>query len=121
MKDYRHAKANQSNAVGSERFAGCQMCQHCRDRNAMSGTIAIAGSFNELSTSPPQVSVSPGTLVERQQATITASNYYPQGTTVNFNWVSLSNQVEFGINGTTSDSNGMAKVNFIVPVTSMES
>ena len=87
----------------------------------VAGTIAIAGSFNELSTSPPQVSVSPGTLVERQQATITASNYYPQGTTVNFNWVSLSNQVEFGINGTTSDSNGMAKVNFIVPVTSMES
>ena len=87
----------------------------------VAGTIAIAGSFNELSTSPPQVSVSPGTLVERQQATITASNYYPQGTAVNFNWVSLSNQVEFGINGTTSDSNGMAKVNFIVPVTSMGS
>ena len=87
----------------------------------VAGTTAIAGSFNELSTSPPRVSVTPSTLAERQQATITASNYYPQGTAVSFYWVSVSNQVEFGINGTTSDSNGVAKVNFIVPVTSMAS
>src|SRR5438045_8167719 len=45
----------------------------------------------------------------------------PEGTRVNFRWVSLIDQVEFGINSTTSDSNGVAKVNFIVPVTSMAS
>lgn len=88
---------------------------------SVASTIGIAGSFTVLSTMPPQVSVSPGTLIEKQQATITATNYFPQGTAVNFYWVSQSNQVEFGIPGTTSDSNGVATVNFIVPITSMAS
>ncbi len=52
---------------------------------AMLGNVMeVAGSFSVLSSSPPAVSISPSTLVPGTHATITASNYYPAGTPVNF-------------------------------------
>ncbi len=87
----------------------------------ISGTSYTASSFDLLSTASPQVSISPSTLQEREQATATASNYYPAGTTVTFYWATTSNKVEFTLSTTISASNGTAIMGFSVPITSLTS
>jgi len=66
----------------------------------IAGNSYNAGSFDLLSTSSPQVTVSPSTLQEREQVTVTATNYYPAGMTVTFYWATLSNKVEFTLSTT---------------------
>lgn len=85
------------------------------------GTSDTAGSFTVLSSSPPQVTMAPGTIQERQQVTVTALNYYPAGTNVTFYWATTSNQIEFELSAAVSDSNGRAVMGFAVPITSLAS
>ncbi len=82
---------------------------------AMPGNVmAVAGSFSVLSSSPPNVSISPSTLAPNTHATITASNYYPAGTQVNFLWMS-GNTVVDNLNSVTSNTSGVAVLTFTVP------
>jgi hypothetical protein len=82
---------------------------------AMLGNVMeVAGSFSVLSSNPPSVSISPSTLAPNTQATITASNYYPAGTQVNFSWMS-GNTVVDTINSVASDTSGVATLTFTVP------
>ena len=88
---------------------------------AMLGNVMeVADSFSVLSSSPPAVSISPSTLAPGTQATITASNYYPAGTQVDFLWV-IGNTVIENLNSATSDTNGQAILTFTVPKPSISS
>ena len=80
----------------------------------LGNVMEIAGSFSVLSSSPPAVSISPATLAPNTHATITASNYYPAGTAVNFLWMSGNTVVE-NLNSAASNSNGVAILTFTVP------
>ncbi|HVB74824.1 MAG TPA: hypothetical protein VNE38_14820 [Ktedonobacteraceae bacterium] len=83
---------------------------------AMPGNrTALAGSFSVQSITPPGVSISPSALSANQQATITASNFYPAGTLVNFAWVASDNTVIDTLNSALSDANGVAVLSFPVP------
>ena len=81
----------------------------------------IAGKFDVLSTSPAQVAVTPGALQENQQATITATNYVPSGTTINFFWTTTGGSVEQSLGSALSNSVGTALLTFTVPITSLAS
>jgi hypothetical protein len=83
--------------------------------------VHIAGSFEVLSTSSPQVSISPNALKENQKETITATNYLPSGTLVTFYWATTSNTIVRTINSAPSDNSGTAQITYIVPVTSQAS
>src|SRR5690349_1668279 len=76
--------------------------------------MTVAGSFRVLSSSPPAVSISPATLKPHALATITASNYYPARTPVNFLWMS-GNTVIKNLNSAVSDTGGTAVLTFTVP------
>lgn len=85
------------------------------------GSSVTAGSFTVLSNTPPQVTMAPNSVQERQQVTVTALNYYPAGTNVTFYWATTSNQIEFEMSSAVSDSNGRAVMGFAVPITSLAS
>lgn len=85
------------------------------------GSSNTAGSFTVLSSTPPQVTMAPSSVQERQQVTVTALNYYPAGTNVTFYWATTSNQIEFELSSAVSDSNGRAVMGFAVPITSLAS
>ena len=88
---------------------------------AMLGNVMeVAGSFSVLSSSPPAVSISPSTLAPGTHATITASNYYPAGTSVNFLWMSGNSVVE-NLNSVVSNTSGAAILTFTVPKLSIAS
>ncbi|HLX57987.1 MAG TPA: transmembrane domain-containing protein [Ktedonobacteraceae bacterium] len=78
-------------------------------------TTALAGRYTVLSSSPPGVTISPSTLSTNQPATITASNYFPAGTQVNFLWVTSNNTVVDILNSSFSDVGGVATMNFTTP------
>lgn len=86
-----------------------------------SSTTYNAGYFTVLSTSSPQVSISPSALKENQKVTITASNYLPSGTAVTFYWATTSHTIVRTINSATSNSAGSAQISYTVPVTSLVS
>jgi len=85
-----------------------------------SSVMAVAGSFSVLSPNPPSVSISPSTVSPNNQATITANNYYPAGTQVNFAWMS-GNTVIDNLNSATSNTSGIATLTFTVPKFSIAS
>lgn len=76
--------------------------------------IAVAGSFTVLSSNPPSVSIAPSTLSANNQASVTASDYYPAGTQVNFLWMS-GNTVIDNLNSAISNTSGIAILTFTVP------
>ncbi len=78
-------------------------------------------TYTVLSVSAPQVSIFPTTLTAGTQATITGSNYFPAGTTVQLSWQSMSGSVDFSINPATSNSNGSISRTFTVPTTTLAS
>lgn len=82
-----------------------------------SGQTLTAGTFRVLSTTPPQVSIAPGALQENQQATITATNYFPQGTSVTFEWATMSNTIVKTLGSALSNPSGTALFTFTVPST----
>jgi hypothetical protein len=75
-------------------------------------TTANANTYTVLTESSPQVSISFST-----QATITGTNYLPDGTTVNLFWETKNGNVVFTITPAVSDSNGLISRTFIVPTT----
>lgn len=82
---------------------------------AMLGNVMeVAGSFSVLSSNPPAVSISPSRLAPNTQATITASNYYPAATSVNFLWMSGNTVIE-NLNSAASNTSGVAMLTFTVP------
>lgn len=85
-----------------------------------SSVMAVAGSFSVLSPNPPSVSISPSTVSPNNQATITANNYYPAGTQVNFAWMS-GNTVIDNLHSATSNTSGIATLTFTVPKFSIAS
>jgi hypothetical protein len=85
------------------------------------GQTVNAGSFNVLSTSAPQVSITPSALQENQQATITATNYLPASTIITFDWATTSNSIEKTFGTTVSNSSGTALFTFTVPITTLAS
>ena len=88
---------------------------------AMLGNVMeVAGSYTVLSSNPPSVSISPSTVSPNNQATITANNYYPAGTQVNFAWMS-GNTVIDNLNSATSNTSGIAILTFTVPKFSIAS
>lgn len=89
---------------------------------AIIGSLSVtAGTFTVLSATAPQVTISPTTLVENQQATINASNYYPAGSNVTFYWANSSNSVNNSLGIVASSSTGSATLNITVPVTTLAS
>src|SRR3984893_8496619 len=80
----------------------------------LGNVIEASGSFSVLSSSPPGVSISPSTIAPNTHATITASNYYPAGTQVNFLWMS-GNTVVDNLITVTSNTSGVAVLTFTVP------
>jgi hypothetical protein len=86
----------------------------------LGNAMEVAGSFSVLSSSPPAVSISPSTLAPNTHATITASNYYPSGTPVNFLWMSGNTVIE-NLNSSTSNTSGVAILTFSVPKLSIGS
>jgi hypothetical protein len=86
----------------------------------MGNLIAVAGSFTVLSSNPPSVSIAPSILSANNQATVTASNYYPAGTQVNFLWMS-GNTVVHNLNSAISNTSGIAVLTFTVPNSSIAS
>ncbi len=88
---------------------------------AMLGNVMeVAGNFTVLSSSPPGVLISPSTLAPNTHATITASNYYPAGTQVNFLWMSGNTTVD-NLNSVASNTSGVATLTFTVPNFSISS
>ncbi len=84
-------------------------------------TTAPASTYTVLSGSAPQVSISPSILTVGTQATVTGSNYYPAGTTVQLSWETVNGGVNFGISPAISTSNGSISRTFVVPTTSLAS
>ncbi len=86
--------------------------------NVGSTTVTV-NTYTVLSESAPQISISPTTLTAGNQATITGSNYFPAGTTVQLFWQAMNGTVDFGIDSTTSNSNGSISRTFTVPNTTL--
>ena len=84
-------------------------------------TTATASTYTVLSDSAPQVSISPSLLTAGTQATITGSNYYPAGTTVQLSWETVNGSVQFSISPAISNGNGSISRTFVVPTTSLPS
>jgi hypothetical protein len=74
-----------------------------------------ANTFTVLSESAPQISISPTTLTAGQQATITGSNFFPAGTTVQLFWETANGRVDFVLQSATSNNNGNIARTFTVP------
>ncbi len=86
-----------------------------------SDQVFIAGYFKVLSTTPPQASIAPGALHEKQKATITATNFLPSGTSVSFYWATTGGKIVRTIGGATSNGSGTALFTFPVPITTLAS
>lgn len=84
-------------------------------------TTAPASTYKVLSESAPQVSISPSILTAGTQATVTGSNFYPAGTTVQLSWETVNGSVNFGLSPAISNSNGLISRTFVVPTTSLAS
>ncbi len=84
-------------------------------------TTATASNYTVLSESAPQVSISPSILTAGTQATITGSNYFPAGTTVQLFWETVNGSVQSGLSSTISNSNGSISKTFVVPAMSLAS
>jgi hypothetical protein len=80
-----------------------------------------AQTFMVLSPFPPQVSITPNTLQENEQATITATNYVPAGTSITFLWTTTGGTVIQTLGSAVSNSVGTALFTFPVPVSSLAS
>ncbi len=84
-------------------------------------TTAIASTYTVLSESAPHVSISPIVLTAGKHATITGSNYFPAGITVQLFWKTVNGGVVFRINPVVSNSNGSISKTFTVPTTKLVS
>src|SRR6266699_266206 len=82
-------------------------------------TTVIDNTFTLLSESAAQISISPTTLTKGQQATITGSNFFPAGTTVQLFWETANGKVDFGLNPAVSNNNGNIVRTFTVPATTL--
>ncbi|HKV01840.1 MAG TPA: hypothetical protein VJQ26_06935, partial [Ktedonobacteraceae bacterium] len=82
-------------------------------------TTVTANTFTVLSEAAPQISISPTTLTVGQQATITGSNFFPAGTTVQLFWETANGRVVFGLNPAVSNNNGNIARTFTVPATTL--
>jgi hypothetical protein len=81
-------------------------------------TTAVANTtYTVLTESSPQISISLSIQAGVQQATITGSNYFPAGTTVNLFWETTNSSVLFTITPAVSNSNGLISRTFIIPAT----
>ncbi len=80
-------------------------------------TTAVANTYTVLTESSPQISISLSIQAGVQQATITGSNYFPAGTTVNLFWETTNGSVIFTITSAVSNSNGLISRTFIIPTT----
>ena len=80
-------------------------------------TTAVANTYTVLTESSPQINVSLAIQAGVQQATITGSNYFPAGTTVNLFWETTNGSVIFTIAPAVSNSNGLISRTSIVPTT----
>jgi hypothetical protein len=87
----------------------------------LGSTTAPANTYKVLSGSAPQVSISPSILTAGTQATVTGSNYYPAGTSVQLFWETLNGSVNIGITPAISNSNGLISRTFVVPTTTLAS
>ncbi|HYX48598.1 MAG TPA: hypothetical protein VE843_02560 [Ktedonobacteraceae bacterium] len=81
---------------------------------------AIANTYTVLTESSPQISISLSTQSGKQQASVSGSNYFPAGTTVNLNWETTNGTVKFTITPTVSNSSGLISRTFLIP-TSIQS
>jgi hypothetical protein len=84
-------------------------------------TTVQASNYTVQSKSPPQISISPAKLTAGTQATITGSNFYPAGSTVQLSWETVNGSVNFGISSAISNSNGSFSRTFLVPATTLAS
>jgi hypothetical protein len=75
----------------------------------------VANNYMLLSVSPPQISITLSTQAREQQATISGSNYFPAGTTVNLFWESTNGSPIFTIKPAVSNSNGSISRTFMIP------
>jgi serine/threonine protein kinase len=80
-------------------------------------TTGTANTYTLLSTSAPQVFISPTILTAGKSATITGSNYFPAGTTVQLSWETMNGSVVVVINPAISNANGAISRTFVVPTT----
>jgi hypothetical protein len=80
-------------------------------------TTAVANTFTVLTESSPQINISLAIQAGVQQATITGSNYFPAGTTVNLFWETTNGSVIFTITPAVSNNNGLISRTFTVPTT----
>jgi len=80
-------------------------------------TTAVANTYTVLTEDSPQISISFSIQAGEQQATISGSNYFPAGTTVNLFWETTNGSVIFTIKPAVSDNNGLISRTFIVPTT----
>ena len=81
-------------------------------------TTAVAKtSYTVLTESSPQISISLSIQTGVQQATITGSNYFPTGTTVNLFWETTNGNGIFTITPAVSNSNGLISRTFLIPDT----
>jgi len=80
-------------------------------------TTAVANTYTVLTESSPQINLSLTVQARVQQATITGSNYFPAGTTVNLFWETTNSSVIFTITPAVSNNNGLISRPFIVPTT----
>ena len=79
-----------------------------------SSIMTVAGSFTVLSSNPPSVAISPSSISPNTSATITANNYFPAGTQVNFLWMA-GNTIVDNLHSVASDTSGKATLTFTVP------
>ncbi len=80
-------------------------------------TTAVANNYTVLTESSPQIHFSLAVQAGAQQGTITGSNYFPAGTTVNLFWETTNGSVIFTITPAVSNNNGLISRTFIVPTT----
>jgi len=80
-------------------------------------TTAVANTYTVLTESSPQISISLSIQPGVQQATITGSNYFPAGTTVNLFWETTNGNGIFTITPAVSNSNGLISKTFLIPDT----
>ncbi|HEV2579243.1 MAG TPA: hypothetical protein VGT44_00205, partial [Ktedonobacteraceae bacterium] len=80
-----------------------------------------AGSFTVLSTSAPAVSITPASLQENQQATITATNFVPPGSSINFFWTLTNGSIVQSLGSAISNGVGTALLTFTVPIMPLNS
>jgi len=84
-------------------------------------TTALANTYTVLSESSPKIVISPLTVTAGQRVTITGSNFFPTGITVQLFWETTNDSVVLTITPAISNSNGLISRTFIVPTTTFAS